>query len=277
MATIERNRVASRISPIFVDRMMMMTLPRRWDEVEGIVLDAVGTLIEPYPSVAQAYVDAAQRQGFRFETAEVKRRFHQFFRVDEVDERLGPLATDEATESRRWRRIVGNVLPGLPDPDRAFDELWNHFGRSDAWRAFDDVGPAIAALREAGMAFVIASNFDARLRAVLAGLPALAGCSDQIVISSEVGFRKPHLAFYQTACERIDLPPSRVLCVGDDPENDVCGPARAGLGGLLIDRDGRAPIDMPKLPNLSALVLAISRTEARADPLLQPQRTGPSG
>ena len=43
----------------------------------------------------------------------------------------GVLSTDEATERRRWRMIVTGVLPEVAEPDRAFDELWDHFGRPD--------------------------------------------------------------------------------------------------------------------------------------------------
>src|SRR4051794_26865131 len=97
----------------------------------GVAFDAVGTLIEPQPSVAEVYAESARRQGILLDRAVVKARFHQFFRSDEVDEARGPLVADEPGESRRWRRIVANVLPEVPDQARAFDELWTHFGRPD--------------------------------------------------------------------------------------------------------------------------------------------------
>src|SRR3954452_5571384 len=107
---------------------MAMELDSVWDGIEGIVLDAVGTLIEPRPSVAQVYAGAARRQGVDLDPAAVRARFQQSFHDDETNEAPGSLVTDEATESRRWRRMVANVLPGLPDPDRAFRELWEYFG-----------------------------------------------------------------------------------------------------------------------------------------------------
>lgn len=226
-------------------------------EIEGLVLDAVGTLIEPAPSVALVYAEAARRQGIALDAGEVKRRFHRSFRRDEVDEARGPLATDEATEHRRWRRIVADVLPELPDPERAFADLWDHFGQPSAWRAFGDVGPALDLLRRGGMRFVIASNFDGRLRGVLRGLPELAGAAEGVVISSEVGVRKPHPDFYRAACDRLGLPPGRVLCVGDDLENDVLGAERAGLRGLLLDREGRRPAGIASAADMRDLARAL--------------------
>ena len=227
--------------------------------VEGIVLDAVGTLIEPRPSVAEAYAAAARRQGVELEREVVRARFLRHFGDDEVDELRGPLATDEPTEQRRWRRVVGRVLPEVPDPERAFAELWEHFGRAGSWATFADVEPALRALAGAGLRLRIASNFDGRLRRVARELPALAPWAEDVVISSEVGYRKPHAAFYRAACDRLGLPPGRVLCVGDDPENDLHGPRRAGLQAVLVDRDGRFPADLPRLPDLHALAARLVR------------------
>lgn len=231
-----------------------MTMSIRWNQIQGIVFDAVGTLIEPSPSVALAYVQAAARQGVVVETHVVKERFHHYFRNDEVDDLNGPMATDEVLERRRWRRIVGNVLPDLPNPDRGFEELWDHFSHPQSWRVFSDVAPALDMLEAAGFPMLIASNFDRRLRAVLAGHPEFEGRVEPLLISSEVGFRKPHPNFYEAACDALSLSPSCVLYVGDDPENDVRGPRRAGLSGLLLDRDSRRPDDLPFLPDLHVLL-----------------------
>lgn len=241
-----------------------MTSQGIWDGVEGLILDAVGTLIEPFPSVAGAYAEAALRQGTVVGLAEVKSRFGRYFRDDEVDEQRGPMVTDEAIEHRRWRRIVASVLPDLPDPDRAFAELWDHFGRPSAWRCFADVGPGLAILRDAGLRVRIASNFDGRLRGVAAGLPELAGFVDTLVISSEVGFRKPHPSFYRAGCTGLGLEAERVLCVGDDLENDVRGAERAGLRGVLLDRDSQGPAGLVACADLVTLARALVGSRSRS-------------
>jgi putative hydrolase of the HAD superfamily len=221
--------------------------------IRGIVLDAVGTLIDPCPAVAVAYCAAAQRQGIELEPTRVKSRFARCFGQDEIDEARGPLATDEAVEVRRWRRIVAGVLPEVPDPERAFDELWRHFGRASAWRLFPDALPAIRMFQGAGLGLRIASNFDARLRGVLAGMPEVAELSEAVVISSEIGWRKPHPAFYGAACNALGMSPGEVLAIGDDPENDFHGPTRAGLRAVVVDRAGRLAGDLPRAGDLGEI------------------------
>ena len=55
---------------------------------------------------------------------------------------------------------------------------------------------------------------------------------DPIVISGEVGLRKPHAAIYELALERLDLPAERVLFI-DDAEPNILGAHRVGMQALL--------------------------------------------
>lgn len=226
-----------------------------WDGIEAIVLDAVGTLIEPWPPVAEVYAAAARRQGIDLEPSRIHDRFLQHFRSQEDADSKDSLTTDEPTERRRWHRIVAGTLGDVPDPERAFRELWDHFGRGEAWRCFADVTPALRALDGAGIPVAIASNFDARLRGVVAGLPELAGRVGPLVISSEVGYRKPHPAFFQAVCRRLGVAAERILFIGDELENDVLGANGAGLRGFWLDRKGRpSRRDVPQAGDLVSIV-----------------------
>ena len=225
-----------------------------WNGIRGIVFDAVGTLIKPVPSVAEAYTAAAGRQGIVLDPEKVKARFQVHFQSDKVHGVRGVFSTDDATERRRWRMIVTGVLPEVAEPDRAFDELWEHFGRPDSWRCYPDVAPVLDCLADQQISVCVGSNFDGRLRGVVNGLPELRDRAETLVISSEVGFRKPHPSFFYAACAQLGLPPDKVLCVGDDAENDVRGAIRAGLSGLLLDRGTRVADDLPHVPNLTALI-----------------------
>ena len=50
------------------------------------------------------------------------------------------------------------------------------------------------------------------------------------------GTAKPDPAIFLAACEQLGVPPAEVLHVGDHPEADVAGAARAGLRSCWINR-----------------------------------------
>ena len=217
----------------------------------GIVLDAVGTLIEPVPSVAEAYCETAQTQGVTLDIDLVRTRFSSVFSADEKGGAEPRWVTDEAIERIRWLRIVAAVLPELPDLEAGFDRLWRHFAEPESWRPFDDAEQFLDLAQNAGLVCCVASNFDSRLRRILRGLPPLRKLEESAVISSEVFFRKPHPSFYQAAAARVGLSASKLLFVGDDPRNDVEGPLAAGFGGaILLDRRDRRRTIEPRARTL---------------------------
>lgn len=79
---------------------------------------------------------------------------------------------------------------------------------------------------------------------------------DPVVISGEVGLRKPHAAIYEHALDRLGISADRVLFI-DDAEPNVLGARRVGLQALLY-------------------VDAVSTRAALAElvPALTPQPTG---
>ena len=58
------------------------------------------------------------------------------------------------------------------------------------------------------------------------------------VSACSFGTAKPDPAIFLAACELLDLPPAGVLHVGDHPEADIAGAARAGLRSCWINRPG---------------------------------------
>jgi putative hydrolase of the HAD superfamily len=62
-----------------------------------------------------------------------------------------------------------------------------------------------------------------------------------VLISSEIGVRKPATAFFTAVISAGGCPPENILFVGDDVENDYDGAASAGLVSLLLDPEYRHP------------------------------------
>jgi epoxide hydrolase-like predicted phosphatase len=74
---------------------------------------------------------------------------------------------------------------------------------------------------------------------------------DPVVISGEVGLRKPHAAIYELALDRLGLPADRVLFI-DDAEPNVLGARTVGLQALLhVDHPSTRAALAELVPNLN--------------------------
>ena len=227
--------------------------------IRFILFDAVGTLFYPQPSVATAYHQVGQRFGSLLTEAEIRPRF--VLAYQRVFRDTSDLATDAIRERSRWRTVVGDVFRERPaDCDGIFKALWEHFADPQHWPLFDDVAPAWSELTARGFSLGIASNFDARLRQIIAGQACLANC-EHVFVSTEIGHAKPALSFYRAIEQRLDAQPSEILIIGDDLENDVAAPRRAGWYSCAIVRELSAPTS----PSLLEVVLAAIHTATERD------------
>jgi putative hydrolase of the HAD superfamily len=173
------------------------------------------------------------------------------FREVEARDRAGDLQTSEAFEYSRWQAIVSRVLDDVTDQPSCFAELYDHFARATAWRVFADVAPAFEELCSRGVTLVLASNFDQRLLDIAGQVWPLALCR-HVLVSSQVGWRKPHPQFFQAILATVGTDPQRVLYVGDDLENDVAGPRSVGMPAVQLIR--RGPLRNGAIRSLKELV-----------------------
>jgi putative hydrolase of the HAD superfamily len=96
-------------------------------------------------------------------------------------------------------------------------------------RRDDDTVRLIEDLRAAEVPIALVSNAFGRDCYAGFDLDALA---DVVVISSEVGIRKPSRKIYAIACERLGIDPREAVMV-DDLQQNLDGAARLGIAGVL--------------------------------------------
>jgi putative hydrolase of the HAD superfamily len=197
--------------------------------VHTVVFDVVGTLIEPTPSVARAYQIAGRRQGVELAEPEIARRFSQAWaRQEAADAAARPaFSTSQQREHDRWRLIVEEVFEWVPQTAAIFAELWDHFGRPEAWQPVPAGCRLLESARAAGLEVAVASNFDERLKPLANLVEPLVGI-DRVFASSELGWRKPAAAFFQAVEIRLGRRPDELLLIGDDPRLDLSAARAAG-------------------------------------------------
>jgi putative hydrolase of the HAD superfamily len=208
--------------------------------VRWVVFDAVGTVIFADPPVHMAYHRIGRKHGSSVTPEEALRRFRQALAARAATTASGnELATNEDSERQFWRDVVATVLPDVSSFDACFDELFSHFANPRSWGCFVDVTEAIEILQSRGIQIALASNFDARLHAVIDGLSELADVRTRIV-STEVGWKKPSRQFFDSVISRCGVLADQILMIGDDRKDDVDAARAAGLRALHLDRSHRA-------------------------------------
>ncbi len=102
---------------------------------------------------------------------------------------------------------------------------------------FDDVLPAMDLLKQQGLTLGLISNMNARADSLVEDM-GLTPYLDFAVTSGEVGVEKPHAPIFEEALRRSGSAAGDTIHVGDQLTSDVEGAVNAGIGPVLIDRDG---------------------------------------
>lgn len=224
--------------------------------IRAVFFDAGQTLLEADPPVEEVYRDAFVTHGVEANLEAVHRAVHATWgevaaRRERGEERWGGLEG----EAGFWRRFVEEVFgrtggKGLPEP--LLRGLVEHFREDKHWKVYPETRAVLSALRGAGMALLVVSNWDSTLPRLLERLE-LAPFFDGVVVSAVFGASKPSRAIFDEAVRRAGVPHAEVLHVGDSLVDDYHGARAAGLHALLVDRAGRAPEGFETIGSLSEI------------------------
>ncbi len=202
-------------------------------QIKGVYFDVGGTLLHPHPSVGEIYALVLRRWGVDLPAEMLQAAFRgSWSHLTRTPKDF----TNEETEKEWWRKLVRMTLEARESPkdfEGFFDDLYVSFSSAEYWRLHDGALDCIHALRRAGLKTGIISNWDHRLRSILAGTP-LCGVMDEVIISSEVGCEKPDLRIFAEAARRWDFEPAELLYIGDSVHHDIEPCRKLGWSAVLI-------------------------------------------
>jgi putative hydrolase of the HAD superfamily len=203
--------------------------------VDTVVFDVVGTLLEPAPSVSEAYKNSAAKCGLSLSAREISQRFSVAWEKQEgLDAQNKPaFSTSRSREYERWQQIVCDVFEDSPAAEKIFEDLWIHFGNPSSWQPVEQGCRLLETVRELGLEVAVASNFDERLLPLAKHIEPLISI-EKIFASSELGWRKPAPQFFQAVESRLQKEPDQLLLVGDDPRLDIVAANAAGWKSMQI-------------------------------------------
>jgi len=205
-----------------------------------VLFDAAGTLIQLREPVGDSYARIAREHGVSIAPARLESAFRSAFAA--APAMLFPAAPRDAVpqlEKAWWSQVVADTFRAADpsarfcDFDAFFEDLFCAMSRPRCWRAVPGAKRLLSKLRALGWKLAIVSNFDRRLPGILRGL-GLADRFDAVILCSDVGAAKPEAAIFHRALERLCIPASRAVFVGDDDELDIAAARAAGLRAIDV-------------------------------------------
>lgn len=219
------------------------------DQVRAIVFDAYGTLVEitdrrqPYKQLRELLLpESASRQVF------------------------GRTVMSEPMDLEETVLRTGLT----PPPSMLARAKLDLIEELASIRLFDDVAACLTTLKKQGFKLAICSNLAAPYADPVKQLTRIAW--DATAWSFEVGTIKPDREIYAYLCERMDLPPSSVLMIGDTENEDYLAPIHFGMQAIRLRR-GRSDSRLPSIKTLSDLPTLV----AARPPTWRSQKPEPDG
>jgi putative hydrolase of the HAD superfamily len=223
--------------------------------VRALLIDALGTLVELEPPAPALRELLAERFGIGVDEAQA----HDAIAAEIVFYRahMNEGCDDGSVRALRARcaEVLRAALPPSPRLSSVSQPaLTETLVDALRFRAFEDARDALAAVRASCIPVVVASNWDASLPEVLAGV-GLLDLLDGVVCSAVAGAPKPSSDVFRAALSLAGVAPGEAVHVGDDLDADVAGARAAGIYAVLLRRDGGtpAPAGIETIDSLRAL------------------------
>jgi len=204
-----------------------------------VVFDAAGTLVgrDSPDHFEEYFVIAAREVGYVITVDQVRDKVAEIY--EDTQKRLAGARMTGPDEARQfWVKLYEEVLRAVGvegDIREGIGRFYDKFQEGHYLEVYSDVLPTLRGLLESGIRMGVLSNWSEHLENLLERL-GIRPYFEFVVVSAIVGVEKPDGRIFDLTVERAGVPHSRILFVGDHPEDDVLASRKAGIDALLLDR-----------------------------------------
>lgn len=226
---------------------------------KAIFFDAGSTLIDANLTREQRFLHCAQEWGLDVNPQAVAPLHQQLWQKFFTPKGLQDMTEAEAEGT--WRCYYHDLLAGLslPDPGDALAARLAVECDWLPWMYVHDGVPRVLAQLQPAYKLGLLSNAPPSLRGLMQRL-GLAGYFQQMIISGEVGVRKPHQGIYRIALDSLGVAAEESLFV-DDMEENLVAARQMGMGALLIDyKNTVTASEFPRVTDLNGVLDVLSHT-----------------
>lgn len=214
-----------------------------------VFFDVGDTLLRVDPSWSAVYLRACREFGLAVDENELEAGVTSESASGSWDGG-GPYEATMEASYQRVKAFDERIMARLGHaalPDRFYRRLGEIFLAAEAWHVFPEVRGVLDQVSAAGIRCLVVSNWVWGLPELLHDLD-LAHHFEHVVVSSRVGYDKPHPAIFRHALRLAGVRADQAIHVGDNPATDVAGSRSAGLRAVLVMRGDRPAHGGPIAP-----------------------------
>jgi FMN phosphatase YigB (HAD superfamily) len=224
--------------------------------VEAVLWDVEGTLVVRGRSAVEIAVRELTRHGVDPSgIAPPALDAAQCYLAERID------LWDQQAEIAGFREAVRLLLgPEARTSPSLVDDLAEAFATAyDAFEPVDGIGRVLGKVRSLGIRQGVVSNWPGSLGRFLEHV-GLAAHLDVVVSSGTEGILKPDPRLFERALERLEIPPTAAVVVGNDLTHDITPARGLGCATVHFDPTARSHASITTAaalePALSAILLA---------------------
>jgi putative hydrolase of the HAD superfamily len=201
--------------------------------MSAILFDFFGTLVsysasrvdQGYPRCHEYVREHGSQLSYRDFLTEIDACFAEFDRRSDIDDR--EFSMGEVAAAFLARTSTGGDAAEF---ERRYLAEWSAGVVVPA-----GLGPLLTSLRRSHRLAVVSNTHSSVMVPELLAQAGIAELFDAVVLSVDVGRRKPHPRMYAAALDALRVPAAEAVFVGDSYLADYAGPTAAGMTALLID------------------------------------------
>lgn len=197
-----------------------------------VMIDLMFTVLQPLKNRWELYREMLAFLGIKATAEEIARSYKEARRLVETEETGHTGGLPKGYYEKHWSRINAKIIelldPATQAAEQKGQEIYRQVMSNPVYytvpystREFFTEGET------RGYAFCLVTNQE--LSHVSRLLSAFDLTFAEMIVSDEVGFKKPDSRFFAEAIARVNVPISDIAFIGNNPRNDMEGAARAGI------------------------------------------------
>ena len=197
---------------------------------EGLIFDVLYTLVDDAGFPKDVILRFLKESGVTIDQKEYYKEYHSFGKMLFNWTDIHPFVLVRDLHRRRLQHFY-DLYSVERNIEKDLARLWEFMGTSNIYTDVPKVLPLLKKRFKIG----ILSNAD-KDDPLIQKLIGHGYQFDVILTSEEAGCYKPDRRIFEIMCEKMNLPPKKLLMVGDSPEADIVGAHHAGIDVAWINR-----------------------------------------